>query len=503
MAQVTRPYKRTFAASVGAGVKTVFGKGKQYYILEHKTTSHYHRSGESQEIVVDQAEIGRDSHCQVRYDDSFETVSRRHAAIYRKGNEWVVTNLSETNPTLVNGREIAHDWELQSGDEIQLSVGGPRLGFLIPPGGINTRNLGGIGKRTILAMQQGLLIPYKRAVTALGIILALVICGVATWIYYDHKKDLDVIAKYEESNKEKEKIAKELEKANEDVVSLTANINDIKNAVIPIVGEEKFENDYKGLSTTDNNAIEALLPYIFYIRVISVEVVFPTGQRETIKDDRFSWSGTGFLLEDGRFFTARHVVEPWSFSSNLKKSKLLNDINEIVNNGGKVIVHFLAASSKDKEPMRFTNDDFKFSRRNDQNIGNRWRKIMVSTKDEDDWAYMVTNRTGKLQLDKEVSNKLQRGVELTVLGYPYGIGAEDKDEIRDFKPIYTPAKTASNGLTSGIILTTNTSFESGCSGGPAFYYDKNNILKVIGIVSAGIGLHTGFLVPVSSIIDNL
>lgn len=79
-------YKRTVAGSVGAGVAAVFNAtGRQYYILEHKTESLYHHAGESQKIIVDQVELGRDSACQVRFDEAFETVSRRHAAIVKEG----------------------------------------------------------------------------------------------------------------------------------------------------------------------------------------------------------------------------------------------------------------------------------------------------------------------------------------------------------------------------------------------------------------------------------
>ena len=82
-------YKRTIAGSVGAGMGAIFNaSGRSYYILEHKTESKYHHAGESQKIIVDQIELGRDSSCQVRFDESFETVSRRHAAIVKEGNDY-------------------------------------------------------------------------------------------------------------------------------------------------------------------------------------------------------------------------------------------------------------------------------------------------------------------------------------------------------------------------------------------------------------------------------
>lgn len=133
--QTTKPYKNTFSGSVGAGMGSIFAPGgKKYYILEHKVSSKYHRAGECQEIIVDNITLGRDSHCQVRFDESFKTVSRRHAAIVREGDTWKLVQISQTNSTFLNGRPIKTEWYLQNGDEIQLSVNGPKLGFIIPTG---------------------------------------------------------------------------------------------------------------------------------------------------------------------------------------------------------------------------------------------------------------------------------------------------------------------------------------------------------------------------------
>jgi pSer/pThr/pTyr-binding forkhead associated (FHA) protein len=118
----TQNYKRTLAGSVGAGMGALMGaSGRTYFILEHKTSSKYHQAGESQKIIVDQVELGRDASCQVRFDESFETVSRKHAAIVRDGENWKLIHLSHSNPTLVNGHPINGSYYLQTGDEIQLS----------------------------------------------------------------------------------------------------------------------------------------------------------------------------------------------------------------------------------------------------------------------------------------------------------------------------------------------------------------------------------------------
>lgn len=176
-------YKRTVAGSVGAGVGAIFnGSGRTYYILEHKTSSKYHTAGESQKIIIDQIELGRDASCQVRFDESFETVSRKHAAIVRDGNNWQLVHLSNSNPTLVNGRPIQGSYYLQSGDEIQLSVGGPRLGFIQPQGKQGLTSSIKLTERMNLFRQQALR-PYRRAIWALSALLILAILGFGAWNY--------------------------------------------------------------------------------------------------------------------------------------------------------------------------------------------------------------------------------------------------------------------------------------------------------------------------------
>ena len=159
-------YKRTVAGSVGAGVGAIFnGSGRTYYILEHKTSSKYHSAGESQKIIIDQIEIGRDAS--------------------RDGNNWQLIHLSTSNPTLVNGRPIQGTYYLQSGDEIQLSVNGPRLGFIQPQGKQGLTSSIKLTERMNLFREQALR-PYRRAIWALGALLLLVILGFGAWNYKLH-----------------------------------------------------------------------------------------------------------------------------------------------------------------------------------------------------------------------------------------------------------------------------------------------------------------------------
>lgn len=70
--------------------------------------------------------IGRSLDAAVALTDQ-PTVSRKHAAVRMTGGEFVLSHLSQTNPTLLNGERVAQDRELADGDVI--SVGDARLVF--------------------------------------------------------------------------------------------------------------------------------------------------------------------------------------------------------------------------------------------------------------------------------------------------------------------------------------------------------------------------------------
>ena len=102
------------------------------YYIEYKEDSAYHRHGETQLIKADEAFIGREAKCLIRFDtEHFPTVSREHAVIVREGENYKLVHRSQTNATLVNGTIIGQSFYLQDGDEIQLSEGGPRIAFLL------------------------------------------------------------------------------------------------------------------------------------------------------------------------------------------------------------------------------------------------------------------------------------------------------------------------------------------------------------------------------------
>ena len=68
--------------------------------------------------------LGRDDGVEVKIDADAATVSRRHAEISRRNDEYVLTDLNSFNGTFHNNRRIAGPTVLHDGDQIQLGTGG-------------------------------------------------------------------------------------------------------------------------------------------------------------------------------------------------------------------------------------------------------------------------------------------------------------------------------------------------------------------------------------------
>lgn len=508
-------YKRTMSGSLGSGMKSLFGgEGRRFYTLEHKVSSKYHKAGEAQRIIVDQIEIGRSSTCQVRFDDSFVTVSAKHAAIVKDGDNWKLIHLSKTNPTYLNGHRVEKEWYLQNGDEIQLATNGPKLGFIIPQGDKGLVKSIGLTARLNLFRQQALR-PYKQAITALSCVFIAAI-GVSAYFIADAQNELAeqrrTITAYEEKindmAEENRRISDEMEtnkaeyerRLMEAIDDLGGRMDEIDERVVDIDGRT-----LGNVSGVNNELIEECIPYVYFIMTEGFEICKPDCSVSVISsaETGFGWTGTGFMLDNGKFVTARHVAEGWYFwnDPNMDNSDLNNylmGLNMIANSGGKVIAHFAAYSSASSDPLRFTSEQFQCNRTNDvQFVHENGYRLSRAMLDYTDYAYFNTNQSGAgLKYDSEKSNTLERGTDLTVLGFPYGFGANAENDIN---PVYGSGTVACEGLNQGVILTTDTNYEQGNSGGPAFYYNGEGELVVVGIVSAGTGRTLGFLVPISAI----
>ena len=500
--------KKSFSQSVGAGMKSIFApSGRTYYVLEHKMGTTKHKAGEKQEIIVDYIELGRDPSCTVQFDGAQKTVSRKHAAIYKDGDNWKLKQLSKTNETLLNGRPVKNEWYLQSGDEIQLSPGGPKLGFIVPAN--NTVGSIGLNRRLSLFRQQALR-PYRTAITVLSIFLILAILGsgfTIWWLDRKHAEDLLLLTgtiTEQQVTIEEQKQAQEL---------LTNNINQLTES-IPAIEEAaarrareaaiaEVENRVGNTTDTSNpTALTNCMSKVYFIRCNKIGITMD-GETKYITPPEGSdrlYSGTGFLLDNGKFVTARHVAEGWMFigEDDIRNSNPMVIANAVAALGGNTVGYFTAFAS-DGSSFNFKSSDFKYDRSTDRNFTLNTDDgpvpLCIAQLDNTDWAAANLNRSGGLSFDPSLSNSLQMMTHLEVLGFPLGIGFHSPSNL---KPIYGNCTVAKAGFENGVILITNRNFEKGNSGGPVFA-KVNGTYKVVGLVSAGAGGSIGLIVPISVI----
>ncbi len=74
-------------------------------------------------------EVGRGKEAAIRIDEPL--VSRSHARIERRAEEWVLRDLDSTNFTRVNGQRVRSERVLCDGDELQF--GRARCRFVLGP----------------------------------------------------------------------------------------------------------------------------------------------------------------------------------------------------------------------------------------------------------------------------------------------------------------------------------------------------------------------------------
>lgn len=492
--KTTNSYKKTLSGSIGAGMGSIFSPGgRKYYILEHKVSSKYHKAGESQEIIVDNIELGRDSHCQVRFDESFKTVSRHHAAIVREGDMWKLIPLSKTNTTFLNGRPVKEAWYLQNGDEIQLSVNGPKLGFIIPTGKKSTVGSIGLTRRLSLFRQQALR-PYKTAITCLSAVLVLAVGSLVTWNTF-LRQDLNaqnvmLAQQVDELTKQKVLTKANQEKADslaQEIVANNAKIKDYENRMAAMSKEVAAANARaaaawkKAVSTgipgaTPGELSEASRQTYFCIMGLFVNDKCVTAA-----------SGTAFLLNDGRLVTAQHCVNPFYFLDPTDETSLtLNAI--MVQEPKAVTCRFIAVSpTGDRIEKAFTPDNIPFNMvysletLGTVNKGGQPYAIkMANFSSKNDWATLRVGKSGGLAFDNAKSTSLQINTHLNILGYPKGVGAEDINKV---SPINSESSVAREGLdTDGCILLSNSETDHGNSGGPVFA-KVDDKLAVVGILT--------------------
>ena len=396
-------YKRTVAGSVGAGMGAIFnGSGRTYYILENKTSSKYHQAGETQKIIIDQIELGRDASCQVRFDESLDTVSRKHAAIVKEGNGWKLVHLSQSNPTLVNGQPIQGQYFLQSGDEIQLSAGGPRMGFIQPQGAQALTSSIKLTERMNLFRQQALR-PYRTAIWVLAGLLLLSICGFGAWNYKltqdnqelmaqaeqliqqsaDLDKQINLLEQQIKDNPENAELKQQMEELKQqkqqvqtryttvyrDNPALQRELSELKKQVGGTTSADEDDDDTDEIAedkTDDNevakpsdNSSDNIENYYQDVYTLKVDRITIEWNGKSIVPEDIVKSdvivGTAFVTPGGNLVTSRSNLEPWIYGTGSWCDKLA----WCQSIGANIVIDYLAYSTRGTgHPLRFKNTDF-------------------------------------------------------------------------------------------------------------------------------------------------
>ena len=486
MAQSTVQYKRTLKGSIGAGMQSLMASNdRKFYILEHKISTQYHKAGEQQRIIVDQVELGRDSKCQVRFVESFSTVSRRHAAIVRDGDNWKLVQLSQTNTTYLNGRPVQNEWYLQNGDEIQLATNGPKLGFIVPAGEKGLVKSLRLTTRLNLFREQALR-PYKRAMAIMAAVFVLCISGLGIWNYQLHN---DLVA-------QSKQIAAQIVAAKHDKATLDSLTQELVKANKAISDQEKklkkIARQGRSIGSISGHAdISKLFDDVYYIEAYLCYQGTPYA----------GWAGTGFLLSNGDFITAQHMIHFQGVSD--ESSITLNALY----NSGQAEVQMTCTSSSNQFTIKYTyaNNPFRMGNAKckeeavQMEDGSNWVVRYNYSYGAGDWAVCKLNQKGAITYDAALSKNLPVQTPIHILGFPAGQGNTTKGTV---SPIYSTAVTARQGLEDdGTIKTANDNSDHGNSGGPVFV-EKGGKYIVIGILvgaNKGSDSMKGRVVPISAV----
>ncbi|MDF9798774.1 pSer/pThr/pTyr-binding forkhead associated (FHA) protein [Catalinimonas alkaloidigena] len=476
--------------SFKTGMSFIGGGNVPAYTLEFLTASPKHEVSSFETIVVPYIEIGRSRTCAVRFSEEVSTVSRKHAALERKGNDVYIKNLSATNPTLVNGSPVAEEWKLNNGDEFQLSFEGPRLRFNIAQSGSTSM---GVTKRIGLVVNQAVR-PYRVAVITM--ISLLIISGlVAGFFIYQLNRETEVLAGQTDTLRKSNKaitdsLAHAIKKNEALKQEMLANKQNMEAQLQSTVAN--FAAKQKQLVQQINNTKKESPEEIVAMAIAQVkESVFYMG----IKNVRAEMDGevlvdeplpenchcTGFLLDDGKFVTARHCVELYFYEK--------NELNLLASLGGTVTYDFYAVSSDESIRFDFTNHDFMIDHSTDYYVDEEYNGqevvlVQANSYDGTDWAYFQTDQKGTITAAPQLSASLKSGTELHCLGYTYGNTFQQLGNDNGLEVLYSKASVAKDDLDNNTIIVSGYGFDNGNSGGPLFVI-RDGVPKAIAIVSAG------------------
>jgi len=282
-----------------------------------------------------------------------------------------------------------------------------------------------------------------------------------------------------------------------DARSRTSSVGNDRDVSAYSRNEIPANENVSGRGVSSASDVNSYSPYVFAITLEKTVLTYQNGATRVIDEKIPQVIGTGFMMSDGRFVTARHVLEPWYYYEVIKTGDLI-DYNIVANNGGSVVCYFTAISSSGKR-FSFTSNHAKINRTTDkvESIRKGHSRVVVrkAVIDDTDWAVYPSHETSGFPFNKALSTSLQIGAEIEVLGFPYGRGAESLQ----ITPIYSTCIVAKQGLDiNGTIMVSNDNTERGNDGGPALV-KNNGIYQIVGILS-GSTFAKGRIVPISAVL---
>ncbi len=491
--------------NIRTGVKLLVGGKTSPFTLEFLTDTGKHAANTSQVVVVPYIELGRDRNCGIRFGEDTPTVSRKHASLERKGSQVNIVNLSATNQTLVNGRPVLREWPLNNGDEIQLSADGPRLRFI---GSAGKASLAFTARMQLFARQA--LRPYRYALLGLAALLVGAV-ALAAWLLYRVNADKDNLQQLAQSI-EAQLAAQQQARARGDSVALAERTRLAEKLA---VANQENENFQKSLAAQSKVLRALTRPRPAAVPTTKAAVVAPSGAdavvmarrnavyalhvlltvtdrhgkvleladeggRPVRMENYLVGTGTGFMLDDGRFLTARRWVEPWAYPRD-EKDVLNLYANFVHHNGGKASVKLVAAAPGGPE-LTLTGDQFGVNRAADRpvvgNFGFGEGKIAVADPAGDGgWAVCKVSAPGLAVATKEPPGP---GTRVHLLGYEI---PADTEAGPAGNPTYSRLALGPADRATGYWSVGEESPEPGNFGGPVF------------VLQEGVPLVTGMLVP--------
>lgn len=235
---------------------------------------------------------------------------------------------------------------------------------------------------------------------------------------------------------------------------------------------------------------------VYHIQTDSIYLQSRSGGGfETLAVLPTAFVGTGFLTEDGRFVTARHVAEPWMNPIDTllaEWSTLVENTNRKAHSDSLRLISHLSAVNTEGAVLQFRTDTARLDRSRDRlyNAGTRqeprWKRSIVGVfRDFDcelgDWTWFRSPSKGKIitASPRQLAG-LKRGQPLLFIGCK----ADVRQERLSLNPTRGELKEPPQwqDRAHATCLYHDSSFDNGDSGGPVLSRIHGRIVAV-GIIS--------------------